>query len=60
RIIETDRCVTTLNKLPPTYVPGHAHTGQIAFATPYKTGKVQVTQSSGYFQNGAVGWEWSY
>ena len=52
--------MTTLNKLPPTYVPGHAYTGQIAFATPYKTGKVQVTQSSGYFQNGNIGREWSY
>ncbi|MFI5611819.1 hypothetical protein [Amycolatopsis sp. NPDC051903] len=60
RLIETDRCVTTLKKLPSTYVPGHAYTGQIAFATPYKSGKVQVTQSSGYFQNGTLGWEWSY
>ncbi|MEU4674849.1 hypothetical protein AB0F91_44655 [Amycolatopsis sp. NPDC023774] len=60
RVIETDRCVTPLKKLPSTYVPGHAYTGQIAFATPYDTGKVQVTQSSGYFPNGNVGWEWSY
>ncbi|MET7997893.1 hypothetical protein ABZU76_44120 [Amycolatopsis sp. NPDC005232] len=60
RRIETDRCVTTPKKLPSTYAPGHAYTGQIAFATPYKSGKVQVTQSSGYFQNSTLGWEWSY
>ncbi|MGW4488840.1 hypothetical protein ACWEOE_34005 [Amycolatopsis sp. NPDC004368] len=58
RRIDTDGCVTALKELPSLYVPGHTYTGQLAFATPDKSGKLLVTESSGYFQAG--GWEWSY
>ncbi|QRP49057.1 hypothetical protein [Amycolatopsis sp. FDAARGOS 1241] len=60
RRIETDMCVTTVKELPFQFVPGRTYTGQIAFATPYKSGKLQVTQSTGFFQNSTLGWEWSY
>ncbi|MFI5615638.1 hypothetical protein [Amycolatopsis sp. NPDC051903] len=57
---ETDLCLTSTKELPSTYAPNHTYTGQIAFATPDASGKLQLTTPSGFFHDGVLGWEWSY
>ncbi|MEU4674848.1 hypothetical protein AB0F91_44650 [Amycolatopsis sp. NPDC023774] len=57
---ETDMCRSNLKELPQTYAPNRTYTGQIGFATPDKSGKLQLTGPSGGFSNGTLGWEWSY
>ncbi|QRP42796.1 hypothetical protein [Amycolatopsis sp. FDAARGOS 1241] len=57
---ETDMCLLPQKELPSTYAPNRTYTGQISFATPDASGKLQLTVPSGFFQNGGLGWEWSY
>ncbi|MEU4675035.1 hypothetical protein AB0F91_45620 [Amycolatopsis sp. NPDC023774] len=57
---EMDMCRSNLKELPQTYAPNRTYTGQIAYATPDKSGKLQLTDPSGGFSNGTFGWEWSY